>query len=138
MFLFSFFSFSFFSFFFFLLPVIDELDGDENGEEDALNRAARSEEEEEEEEEDGEIELSVRGRRSRAGSEVIVQRVAGAFVLTMSDSDRGSSFDEGSQGMPSPRTNSPRNGGGFGKFLDRPKMEDDDVEEEDFEGETDV
>ena len=90
----------FFFFFFFFLSVIDELDGDENGEEDALNRAARSEEEEEEE--DGEIELSVRGRRSRAGSEVIIQRVAGAFVLTMSDSDRGSSFDEGSQGMPSP------------------------------------
>ena len=124
----------FFFLFFFFISVIDELDGDENGEEDALNRAARSEEEEEEE--DGEIELSVRGRRSRAGSEVIIQRVAGAFVLTMSDSDRGSSFDEGSQGMPSPRTNSPKNGG-FGKFLDRPKMEEEDVEE-DFEGETDV
>ena len=84
------------------LDVTDELD--EEGENDDLvglaGRGKELEADDKEEDDEGDIELRIRARSTSSSSDVIVQRVAGAFVLTMSDSECSSPAD-------SPRGSSP-------------------------------
>ena len=77
------------------LDVTDELD-EEGANDDLVGLAGRGKEleaDDEDEDDEGDIELRIRPRSASSSSDVIVQRVAGAFVLTMSDSDCSSPAD---------------------------------------------
>jgi len=91
------------------LDVSDELDDDDDENIDLVKIGSSGDDEDDSE--DGDIELRIRPRSN--SDVVVVQRVAGAFVLTMSDSD-------GSSPLNSPRLSSSPSKEIFEKYADEP------------------